>query len=84
MVFIVLVELVRSVIRPLTLSVRLSANIMAGHLLFVLVGRACMGLSSLILILAAQFILFLLELAVSIIQGYVFVVLLTLYYSEVV
>lgn len=34
--FIVLIELVRSCIRPLTLGVRLAANIVAGHLLLVL------------------------------------------------
>ena len=37
MPFIVIIELIRRVIRPLTLSVRLAANIVAGHLLIVLV-----------------------------------------------
>ena len=35
--FIVLIELVRNVIRPVTLSVRLAANLVAGHLLITLV-----------------------------------------------
>jgi len=35
--FIVLIELVRGVIRPFTLAVRLAANIVAGHLILVLV-----------------------------------------------
>ncbi len=36
MPFIVLIELVSSLIRPLTLSVRLAANMVAGHLLLTL------------------------------------------------
>ena len=35
--FMVFIELVRRVIRPLTLAVRLAANMVAGHLLLVLV-----------------------------------------------
>jgi F-type H+-transporting ATPase subunit a len=37
--FIVLIEIIRRVIRPITLSVRLAANIIAGHLLIVLMRR---------------------------------------------
>ena len=40
--FIVLVEILRRTIRPVTLSVRLAANIVAGHLLLVLL-RGRMG-----------------------------------------
>ena len=36
-IFIVLIEIIRRIIRPLTLSVRLAANIVAGHLLMVLI-----------------------------------------------
>ena len=35
---IVIIETVRNVIRPLTLSIRLAANIVAGHLLLTLLG----------------------------------------------
>merc|ERR1711993_110879 len=34
--FMVLIEIIRRIIRPITLSVRLAANIIAGHLLIVL------------------------------------------------
>ncbi|RPH76198.1 MAG: F0F1 ATP synthase subunit A, partial [Planctomycetaceae bacterium] len=34
----VIIETVRSVIRPLTLAIRLAANIIAGHLLLTLLG----------------------------------------------
>lgn len=37
--FMVLIELIRNRIRPLTLSVRLAANIIAGHLLLTLLGN---------------------------------------------
>ena len=35
---IVIIETVRNIIRPLTLSIRLAANIVAGHLLLTLLG----------------------------------------------
>jgi len=83
--FIVLIELVRRVIRPLTLSVRLAANIVAGHLLMVLVRRpmASIRLNFIGLVLAALLLLIILELAVSFIQAYVFRTLISLYVIEV-
>lgn len=83
--FMVLIEVIRSLIRPLTLSVRLAANMIAGHLLFTLIssrGRlASVPLLSVILI--AIFLLSILETAVRLIQAYVFRLLGTLYLSEV-
>jgi len=82
--FMVLVEIVRRVIRPLTLAVRLAANMIAGHLLIALLGgRATGPLAALAPILIALVALFLLELAVSLIQSYVFSVLSTLFINEV-
>lgn len=81
--FIVLVETIRNIIRPLTLAVRLTANIVAGHLLIVLLNSA--DLSSILLtpfIFSVKQILLLLELAVAFIQAYVFRVLVTLYAAE--
>jgi F-type H+-transporting ATPase subunit a len=85
MPFIVLIELVRRLIRPLTLSVRLAANIIAGHLLLTLLannGAPAVG-TLLCLIIGALIALCTLECAVSIIQAYVFRVLSTLYLNEV-
>lgn len=79
--FMVLIERVSLLIRPLTLSIRLSANIIAGHLLLVLVGDAVMNLS--LSIFVAQSVLALLEVGVAFIQAYVFAMLVTLYVSEV-
>lgn len=83
--FIVLIELVRAVIRPLTLSVRLAANIVAGHLLIVLLSSPATQAGSplVILILIALVLLALLERAVATIQAYVFRILRVLYVNEV-
>ena len=83
--FIVVIELVRRVIRPLTLSVRLAANIVAGHLLIVLVRRPItrIRIHFIILVLSALLLLLILELAVSFIQAYVFRTLISLYVIEV-
>lgn len=81
----VLIELVRRVIRPLTLGVRLAANIVAGHLLLVLVRgpipRLRAGVAGLALIGVLRLIV--LEVGVSFIQGYVFISLSSLYVGEV-
>ena len=83
--FIVCIETIRNIIRPGTLAVRLTANIIAGHLLLTLIGNTGNSLSLIILsvLLVRQVALLLLESAVAIIQSYVFAVLSTLYSREV-
>lgn len=84
--FIVCIETISNVIRPGTLAVRLTANIIAGHLLITLLGNTGPISTSYIilsLILVTQIALLVLESAVAIIQSYVFAVLRTLYSSEV-
>jgi F-type H+-transporting ATPase subunit a len=71
-------------IRPITLTVRLTANIIAGHLLLTLLGNTGPLLNYLIpRLIIVQFILLTLETAVSIIQAYVFTILITLYFREI-
>nr|QHN59863.1 ATP synthase F0 subunit 6 [Branchinella kugenumaensis] len=84
MPFMVLIELVSNMIRPITLSVRLAANMIAGHLLLTLLGNQGLsaGFLSLSIILSAQILLLILEFSVAIIQSYVFATLTTLYASE--
>lgn len=81
---IVLIELIRGLIRPITLGVRLVANMVAGHLLMGLIRAplrrrgwliTSVGLSVLVLLLF-------LERGVSLIQGYVFSLLSSLYLAE--
>lgn len=83
--FIVLIEIVRRLIRPLTLSVRLAANIVAGHLLLVLISGPASIASPIIFlfIMVGIFFIIILESAVAFIQAYVFRILRSLYISEV-
>lgn len=84
--FIVCIETISNIIRPGTLAVRLTANIIAGHLLLTLLGNTGPISSSyfiLSLILITQIALLILESAVTIIQSYVFAILRTLYSREV-
>nr|YP_010934897.1 ATP synthase F0 subunit 6 [Tassonia gloriae]WKV28888.1 ATP synthase F0 subunit 6 [Tassonia gloriae] len=84
MPFMVIVETLSNMIRSGTLSVRLSANMIAGHLLMTLISSTGvnMNLIMLIFMLLAQSLLILLEISVSMIQAYVFSVLSTLYSTE--
>lgn len=84
--FIVLIETIRNIIRPGTLAVRLSANIIAGHLLLTLLGNTGNSLSIIMVsvLIIAQLLLLTLETAVAIIQSYVFTILRTLYSREVI
>jgi len=83
--FIVIIESIRLIIRPLTLSIRLTANIIAGHLLLTLLGSSGLNISNsliLFILIFTQILLYILEIAVSIIQAYVFSILSTLYSRE--
>nr|YP_009728007.1 ATP synthase F0 subunit 6 [Platypus contaminatus]QIA44532.1 ATP synthase F0 subunit 6 [Platypus contaminatus] len=83
--FLVIVETISNIIRPGTLAVRLSANMIAGHLLLTLMSNSC-TMSPMILswtIVVSQMALMILELAVAFIQAYVFSILTTLYLSEI-
>jgi F-type H+-transporting ATPase subunit a len=84
MPFMVCIETIRNVIRPGTLAVRLSANIIAGHLLITLLGSTGPSISLVLLnvLIITQLLLLTLESAVAIIQSYVFAVLSTLYSRE--
>nr|YP_010022264.1 ATP synthase F0 subunit 6 [Xanthochlorus tibetensis]QOL12454.1 ATP synthase F0 subunit 6 [Xanthochlorus tibetensis] len=85
MPFMVCIETISNVIRPGTLAVRLTANMIAGHLLLTLLGNTGPSLSITLamFLIVAQILLLVLESAVAIIQSYVFAVLSTLYSSEV-
>lgn len=80
----VIIERTRILIRPVTLSVRLGANIIAGHLLIVLLRNLIrMGFIYFIFSLPIIWVLLILEMRVSLIQAYVFIVLLSLYLNEI-
>nr|AOA60250.1 ATPase subunit 6 [Pseudomugil paskai] len=84
---LIVIETISLFIRPLALGVRLTANLTAGHLLIQLIATAAfvlLPLMSTIAILTSVllFLLTLLEIAVAMIQAYVFVLLLSLYLQE--
>nr|APX39523.1 ATP synthase F0 subunit 6 [Oulema melanopus] len=85
MPFMVVIETISNVIRPLTLAVRLSANMIAGHLLMTLLSNTGPSMYTYLItfLIITQVLLLLLESAVSIIQSYVFTILGTLYSSEI-
>nr|YP_010976176.1 ATP synthase F0 subunit 6 [Ammocrypta vivax]WNV28064.1 ATP synthase F0 subunit 6 [Ammocrypta vivax]WNX94639.1 ATP synthase F0 subunit 6 [Ammocrypta vivax] len=84
---LIVIETISLFIRPLALGVRLTANLTAGHLLIQLIATAAFVLLPLmptvaILTSTVLVLLTLLEIAVAMIQAYVFVLLLTLYLQE--
>nr|YP_004021513.1 ATP synthase F0 subunit 6 [Caprella scaura]BAJ23201.1 ATP synthase F0 subunit 6 [Caprella scaura] len=84
MPLMVIIETISNLIRPLTLAVRLAANMIAGHLLISLLTGAT-PLTPLLakpVLMSAQLALESLEIAVAMIQAYVFSVLITLYTEE--
>nr|WNH21158.1 ATP synthase F0 subunit 6 [Centropyge potteri] len=84
---LVVIETISLFIRPVALGVRLTANLTAGHLLIQLVSTAVLVLVPMMPAVAALtaillLMLTLLEVAVAMIQAYVFVLLLSLYLQE--
>lgn len=84
---LIVIETISLLIRPLALGVRLTANLTAGHLLIQLTATATLALLSLLPTAAALtiiliYLLTILEIAVAIIQAYVFVLLISLYLQE--
>nr|UKE80343.1 ATP synthase F0 subunit 6 [Melanetettix sp. n. XTW-2022a] len=84
MPFMVMIESISNLIRPGSLAVRLSANMIAGHLLMSLLGNNLINNFALLLMMMWLFMgLMMFEMAVAFIQSYVFMTLSTLYSSEI-
>nr|ADW93451.1 ATPase 6 [Brachymeles hilong] len=84
---LIIIETISLFIRPLALGVRLTANLTAGHLLIQLISTAAFVLLPIMTMTASlTFIVLLLltglEIAVAMIQAYVFTLLLSLYLQE--
>nr|YP_161213.1 ATP synthase F0 subunit 6 [Pseudocheirus peregrinus]CAG26399.1 ATP synthase F0 subunit 6 [Pseudocheirus peregrinus] len=84
---LIIIETISLFIQPLALAVRLTANITAGHLLIHLIGSATLALSSISMAVSSitfmiLFLLTILELAVAMIQAYVFTLLVSLYLHD--
>nr|YP_004465016.1 ATP synthase F0 subunit 6 [Rasboroides vaterifloris]BAK23204.1 ATPase subunit 6 [Rasboroides vaterifloris] len=84
---LIIIETISLFMRPLALGVRLTANLTAGHLLIQLISMAVFVLTPMmptvgLLTATVLIMLTLLEVAVAMIQAYVFVLLLSLYLQE--
>nr|YP_009340936.1 ATP synthase F0 subunit 6 [Eugnathogobius oligactis]AHL44132.1 ATP synthase F0 subunit 6 [Eugnathogobius oligactis] len=84
---LIIIETISLFIRPLALGVRLTANLTAGHLLMQLIATAAFVLLPMmpavaILTSVVLLLLTVLEVAVAMIQAYVFVLLMSLYLQE--
>nr|YP_009707861.1 ATP synthase F0 subunit 6 [Pseudocleopatra dartevellei]QEU52730.1 ATP synthase F0 subunit 6 [Pseudocleopatra dartevellei] len=86
--FLILIETVSIVVRPITLSVRLMANMSAGHIVLTLIGNYLTAslfigsLSSIVVLLGIQVFYTIFEFGISLIQAYIFCLLITLYVDE--
>nr|YP_010241782.1 ATP synthase F0 subunit 6 [Varicospira cancellata]QTI82470.1 ATP synthase F0 subunit 6 [Varicospira cancellata] len=86
--FLVIIETVSILVRPITLSVRLTANMSAGHIVLTLVSNyltASLFLSSIfsvIFLIGIQVFYTIFEFGIAMIQAYIFCLLITLYSDE--
>nr|YP_003204776.1 ATP synthase F0 subunit 6 [Cymbium olla]ACF04870.1 ATP synthase F0 subunit 6 [Cymbium olla] len=85
--FLVIIETVSILVRPITLSVRLMANMSAGHIVLSLIGNYLMSVFflsvfSVIVLILIQVMYTLFEFGISLIQAYIFCLLITLYSDE--
>nr|BDQ44233.1 ATP synthase F0 subunit 6 [Pheretima kunigamiensis] len=85
--FLVIIETTSIVVRPLTLSFRLAANMSAGHIVLSLVGIYCASSwftsifgTSMLILTTLGYVLF--EFAICLIQAYIFCLLLSLYSDD--
>nr|YP_010582952.1 ATP synthase F0 subunit 6 [Typhlocyba choui]UGN61398.1 ATP synthase F0 subunit 6 [Typhlocyba choui] len=82
MPFMVMIETISNLIRPGSLAVRLTANMIAGHLLMSLLGsNNSVMMLTMVMIMFIGLMVF--EMAVAMIQAYVLMTLTTLYSSEI-
>nr|APH08719.1 ATP synthase F0 subunit 6 [Benthomangelia sp. JEU-2016] len=86
--FLVIIETVSIMVRPITLSVRLTANMSAGHIVLTLIGNyltsslLISSFFSFIFLLLVQVFYTIFEFGISLIQAYIFCLLITLYSDE--
>nr|YP_010596114.1 ATP synthase F0 subunit 6 [Rhynocoris marginatus]WAJ48446.1 ATP synthase F0 subunit 6 [Rhynocoris marginatus] len=85
MPFMVCIETISNLTRPISLSVRLMANMVAGHLFMCMLGNYIVESSYTIfpMVMMVEIFLTLYEAAVALIQAYVFSMLSALYTKEV-
>nr|UGK73299.1 ATP synthase F0 subunit 6 [Balala lui] len=83
MPFMVMIETISNMIRPGSLAVRLTANMIAGHMLMSLMGESTKSMMKMSILMFMYLSLMMFESAVAMIQSYVFMTLSNLYSSEI-
>nr|YP_010586489.1 ATP synthase F0 subunit 6 [Pseudoneureclipsis sibuyana]UZZ44290.1 ATP synthase F0 subunit 6 [Pseudoneureclipsis sibuyana] len=83
MPFMTIIETISNIIRPVTLAVRLTANMIAGHLILTIMSSNNPEFKFIPIILISEMMMMILEMAVAMIQAYVFTILSSLYLSEI-
>ena len=87
---LVLIETASYISRAISLGVRLAANLTAGHLLLTIIGGFCFTMFINKMVLLSTFPLLILifisafEMAVAVIQAYVFCLLVTIYFGDTI
>uniref|UniRef100_UPI0030E3AF11 ATP synthase F0 subunit 6 n=1 Tax=Pilargis verrucosa TaxID=1818081 RepID=UPI0030E3AF11 len=84
---LVIIETVSIMVRPITLSFRLAANMSAGHIVLGLMGMAASSImfsstTTFSMLMLIQVIYTLFEIGICLIQAYIFCLLLTLYADD--
>jgi F-type H+-transporting ATPase subunit a len=84
---LVVVEILSFFLRPISLSIRLFANMLAGHILLHILGEASiyiLGISIILLIPVLLVIsgVIILEMGICLLQAYIFAILLTIYLKD--
>lgn len=87
MPLLIVIEILSFLIRPLSLAIRLFANMLAGHILLYIIASASIILAQSFIVLGLlpfSFILafFVLEIGIAFLQAYVFTILLCIYLSD--
>lgn len=84
---LIIIEIISHIAKIFSLSIRLFANIMAGHILLHILTGFILQLSKINLVLGIfpfliVWIIIFLEFGITFLQAYVFIVLLTIYFEE--
>nr|QHD18706.1 ATP synthase F0 subunit 6 [Epitonium scalare] len=87
--FLVIIEVVSIAVRPLTLSVRLMANMSAGHIVLTIIGSYLMvsmlssgSFMSMLFLSGMQIFYTIFEFGIAVIQAYIFCLLISLYFDD--
>lgn len=82
--FMFIIELIRFFIRPITLTIRLTANIIAGHIIILLNRNLILNSNIFNFFPSMTFTLLrIIELLVAILQAYIIITLLSMFISEI-